>query len=130
MQHQSWFILPPTVEYYYKQKHADYKPLPAFMNGCQVMNDKTMDIIYPEENARIYVPIEVTGEKGKTVFTATHRNNESKLFWHLDNDFVGTTQTFHRLPFCPAPGKHILTIVDEDGETVTRHFEILEKEKN
>jgi penicillin-binding protein 1C len=130
MQHVSWFVLPPTIEYYYKQKHADYKPLPSFRSGCQVMNERTLDVIYPEENARIYVPIEVTGEKGKAIFTATHRNTESKLFWHLDNDFVGTTQKFHQLPFSPLPGKHILTIVDEAGETVTRHFEILEKEKN
>jgi penicillin-binding protein 1C len=130
MQHVSWFVLPPTIEYYYKQKHAGYKPLPGFKAGCDVMNEKTMDVIYPEENAKIYVPVEVSGEKGKTIFTATHRNSGSKLFWHLDNDFAGTTQKFHQLAFSPAPGKHILTVVDESGEMQTRHFEILTREKN
>jgi penicillin-binding protein 1C len=118
------------MEYYYKQKHADYRELPAFKPGCEVMNEKTKDVIYPEENAKIYVPIEVNGEKGKTIFTATHRNSDSKLFWHLDNDFAGTTQKFHQLAFSPAPGKHTLTVVDESGEMQTRHFEILAREKH
>jgi len=130
MQHVSWFLLPPTIEYYYKEKHADYKPLPSYLPDCTQVNERTLDVIYPEENARIYVPIEVTGERGKTIFTATHRNTTSKLFWHLDDVFAGTTQKFHQLAFSPAPGKHTLTIVDENGETVTRHFEILEKEKH
>ncbi len=105
MQHVSWFVLPPTIEYYYRQKHADYKPLPDFMSGCAAAADKTLDVIYPEENSRIYVPIEVTGERGRTVFTATHRKSESKLFWHLDDHFAGTTQRFHQLAFNPAPGR-------------------------
>jgi hypothetical protein len=29
----------------------------------------------------------------------------------------------------PSPGKHILTLVDENGISVSREFEILEKEK-
>jgi penicillin-binding protein 1C len=28
----------------------------------------------------------------------------------------------------PPPGKHTLTVVDENGESVTRNFEIVEKE--
>ncbi|MEH3112358.1 penicillin-binding protein 1C [Pedobacter terrae] len=30
MQHKSWFILPPAMEYYYKIKNSDYKSLPPF----------------------------------------------------------------------------------------------------
>ena len=129
MQHQSWFILPPTIEYYYKQKHADYKALPPFLAGCNNEMLKPLDIIYPEENAKIYVPLEHTGERGKTVFSATERNNNAKLFWHLDDAFIGTTTQFHQVAVNPPPGKHVLTVIDEDGESVTRNFEILQKEK-
>ena len=90
---------------------------------------KVFDIIYPEEDARIYVPLEITGEKGRTVFKATHRNSHEKIYWHLDNDYVGTTQQFHQLALNPSPGKHVLTIVDEEGNSLSRNFEILEKEK-
>jgi len=129
MQHRSWFILPPAIEYYYKQKHADYKPLPPFITGCINETVKPLDIIYPEEAAKIYVPLELTGERGKTVFTATDRNSNAKLFWHLDDEFIGTTTQFHQMAVNPSPGKHVLTIVDENGESTTRNFEILNKNK-
>lgn len=130
MQHASWFILPPSMEYYYKLQHADYKPLPPFMPGCEPDNGKVLEIIYPDEYAKIYVPLEISGERGNTIFKATHRNSDSKLFWHIDNQYIATTQHFHQLAVNPAPGKHILTIVDENGESVTRNFEIQTKERN
>ncbi|GGH78768.1 penicillin-binding protein 1C [Filimonas zeae] len=129
MQHTSWFILPPAIEYYYRLQHADYKPLPAFLPGCAEDNGKVLEIIYPEESARIYVPLEISGERGNTVFRATHRNTNSKLFWHIDDAFVATTQQFHQLSVNPAPGKHVLTVIDENGESITRNFEIQTQEK-
>lgn len=129
MVHRPWFVLPPTMEYYYKQKHADYRSLPAFMAGCANETIKPIDVIYPEEGAKIYVPVEISGERGATVFTATDRDKDAKLFWHIDEVYVGITNKFHQISVNPVPGKHILTVEDEHGETVTRSFEILEKEK-
>jgi penicillin-binding protein 1C len=129
MQHVPWFILPPAIEYYYKQKHPDYKSLPPFMQGCSDEMTKPVDIIYPEQNARIYVPLQITGERGKTIFTATDRNDEAKLFWHIDDAFVGTTTRFHQIAVAPGVGKHVLTVMDEDGESVSRNFEVLEGDK-
>ncbi len=128
MVHKSWFVLPPAMEYYYKSKHADYKPLPVYMANCSSETNKTIEIIYPDLNAKIYVPKEVAGEKGRTIFTAAHRNPDAKLFWHLDDQYFGTTSRFHQVAFNPAKGWHTLTIVDENGETVKRRFEILEKD--
>jgi len=130
MKHVSWFVLPPTVEYYYKQRHADYKTLPPFMSNCVDEYIRPLDIIYPDENARIYVPLEISGQRGKTIFTATNRNNNSKLFWHLDDTYIGTTTQFHQMAVNPSPGLHTLTIVDENGDIVTRHFEIMQKKKD
>lgn len=127
MVHQSWFILPPTIEYYYKQKHPEYKSLPAYKQDCVVDATRALEIIYPDEDAKIYVPLEISGERGKTVFTATHRNQDAKLFWHLDNQFIGTTQQFHQMALSPAIGKHTITIVDEQGNSMTRNFEIIGK---
>ncbi|MBS1495929.1 MAG: penicillin-binding protein 1C [Bacteroidetes bacterium] len=130
MLHKSWFILPPAMEYYYKQKNADYKVLPAFKPGCDYTQAaKEMEIIYPQQDAKIYVPLEISGEKGKTIFTATHRKQGMKIFWSLDDTFVGTTQNFHQLALDPSPGKHIITLTDENGVSISRSFEILEKEK-
>lgn len=129
MLHKSWFTLPPAMEYYYKAKHADYKTLPPYMPGCAAQTTRQMDLIYPEPNARIYVPKEISGSKGRTVFTAAHRNADAKLFWHLDGNYVGATIKFHQLALNPSQGFHTITVVDEEGEAITRQFEILDKEK-
>jgi len=130
MIHKSWFVLTPTMEWYYKQKNHDYKPLAAFRHDCDIEGPgKQIELIYPEQNAKIYVPLEIDGSRGKTIFKAASRNPGSKIFWHLDDEYMGTTINFHQMAFSPAPGKHLLTIVDENGESISREFEILEKEK-
>ena len=129
MQHKSWFILTPAMEYYYKQRNSDYKPLPLFKPGCEFSeSSKPIELIYPQPDARIYVPLEITGQKGKVVFTAAHRRNDAKIFWSLDDQFVASTQHFHQLALDPSPGKHVITLVDENGISISREFEVLEKQ--
>ena len=84
--------------------------------------------MHPQPQAKIYVPLEISGERGKTIFTAAHRSSTSKIFWSIDDRYVGTTQHFHQLALNPTPGKHILTLVDENGNSISRQFEVLEKE--
>ncbi len=124
MVQQSWFVLPPTIEYYFKQKHPEYKTLPPFKSGCVSDASKMLEMIYPEESAIIYIPVELTGEKGKVVFKATHRNKNAKVYWHLDEDYITTTTQFHQAALNPVPGKHTITIVDQEGNSVSRHFDI------
>jgi penicillin-binding protein 1C len=129
MQHRSWFVLTPAMEFYYRQRHFDYQPLPPFQPGCEGEEaGKGMEIIYPQPGARIYVPLEISGEKGNTVFTAVHRRNDAKIFWSIDDVVVATTSHFHQVGVNPVPGKHILTLVDETGVRISREFEVLEKE--
>lgn len=128
MLQKSWFILPPVMEWYYKQKYFDYKPVPAYRSDCAVEgNYRSMELVYPGPGAKIYVPIEISGERGKAVFTAAHQKTESRIFWHLDNDYLGTTSHFHQMALSPAAGKHTITLVDDAGERLVRQFEVLEK---
>ncbi len=130
MQHKSWFVLSPAMEFYYKQRNGDYKILPPFKEGCGFAETgRVIEIIYPQPDAKIYIPLEISGEKGRTVFTAAHRRNSAKIFWSIDDEYIATTENFHQLAVNPAPGKHILTLTDENGISVTRAFEVLEKER-
>lgn len=131
MRHEPWFVLPPAMEYYYKVKNSDYKPLPLFMPGC---NDEggnyVMEMIYPKNNASIYVPVEFDGTLGKVVLNATHRNAGAKIYWHIDGEYIAATKDYHQLAVSPPPGKHTLTLVDDKGERLVQHFIILNKDKN
>ncbi len=128
MINKSWFTLSPAMEFYYQAKHNEYLSLPPFMPGCTTGEERQIEIIYPEQNAKIFVPKEIAGNKGKTVFSAAHSNPNATLFWHLDDTYIGSTKPFHQMDLNPTKGLHTLTIVDNNGETVTRNFEILEKE--
>lgn len=131
MIHQPWFILPPAMEYYYKTRHRDYKILPPFNPAC--MNDREahqqMELIYPRNNAKVYIPVEIDGKPGKVIFNAAHHDPKAILFWHLDDVFMGRTSDFHQLALHPSPGKHTLTLVDDKGNRLTQVFEVLDKNK-
>jgi penicillin-binding protein 1C len=130
MVHVSWFVLPPAMEWFYKKKDFFYKPLPPLKPGCD--NDakiQMIDLIYPNELLKIYVPREIDGSPGKTIFEAAHRLSNVTLFWHLDEDFLAQTKTFHQVALNPTPGRHLLTIVDNYGNTFSRWFEVVTKEK-
>ncbi|MEE1944170.1 penicillin-binding protein 1C [Pedobacter sp. KR3-3] len=131
MQHVKWFVLPPAMEYYYKIKNSDYKPLPPFKPGCdEPSNQLPMDMIYPKNNAVVYIPVELDGTRGKVIFNVAHRNPKTKIYWHIDENYIGSTQSFHQMALNPTPGKHTLTLVDEKGERLVQVFTILDKEKH
>ena len=129
MVHRSWFVLPPVEEYYYKTSNPNYDLLPPFRADCQANNNENnpMQLIYPKETARIYVPVDINGQLSRTVFKVAHRKPETKIHWHLDNEFIGSTQQFHHIELQPSPGKHQLTLVDNDGNRLHQSFEIIEK---
>ncbi len=122
-----WFILPPAMEHYYKNRHSSYRPLPPFASGCNHLDGLTMEMIYPKNNAKIYIPLEIDGQRGQVIFNAAHRKQNGKIYWHLDDEFVGETETFHQLALDVPAGWHRITLVDDDGERLSQRFEILQK---
>ncbi len=128
MKHVTWFILPPLIERYYKFNHPNYRLLPDFKPECLAkITDRAIAVLYPKPNSKIYVPVEIDGRTGRTVFEATHRNINTKLYWHLDDEFIGETKEIHQLALNPAIGKHKLLLIDENGISLSTKFETLGK---
>jgi penicillin-binding protein 1C len=119
---EKWFVLPPAMEWYYKRSHGDYRPLPPMKPGAGVPVEPSMAIVFPESGGRVYVPIELDGTPGKTVFHATHRDNRATIYWHLDGEYLGATTELHFIEARPSAGRHLITIVDDEGEELTREF--------
>lgn len=129
MKHVAWFVLPPAIEYYYKLKNASYKTLPPFKEGCFVFQGKMMEMIYPKNGTKVYVPVDLDSKQTAAVFEVAHRNPKTQIHWHIDESYVGTTKDIHQLGINPAKGKHMLTLVDENGESLTISFEVLSDKK-
>ena len=129
MVHRAWFVLPPLEEYYFKPKHPDYVAPPQYRADCKTNESKLnpMQLIYPKTPTKIYVPIDLDGKLGSTIFRVAHRNPETQVFWHLDNAFIITTKIFHQIALTPSVGKHKLTLLDENGNRLEQQFEILQK---
>lgn len=119
---KSWFTLPPVWEWYYKQHHPEYKPLPPFKAGCGEDAILPMQFIYPPMNARIKLPKQLDGSKGVITVELAHSNPNATIFWHLDDTYQAQTQDFHKISLQPSPGKHSLTAVDGEGNTVSTNF--------
>ncbi|NQX98237.1 MAG: penicillin-binding protein 1C, partial [Flavobacteriales bacterium] len=125
MLHKSWFVLPPVQEWYYKSTDPTYVRLPPYRTDCQSFEILPLQLIYPEHNAEIYIPLEISGEKGKVIFKAAHRKQSSTIFWHIDNSYIGSTKSIHEKGLNISEGEHTLTLVDELGNSITRQFSIV-----
>lgn len=125
MKHESWFVLPPAMEYYYRSSNSSYKPLPPFRADCMIELHLAMEMIYPKRSNKIFVPIELDGNTGKAVFEVAHREPDTRIFWTLDDEFIGSTTRFHQMALSPKPGRHFLVLTDETGNRIEQRFEII-----
>jgi len=128
MYSNTWFVLPPIQEYYYQKKHPTYNKLPPFANGCGLNYDtQEIEFIYPVANSLIYVATDETLRKREIIFEISHHNNESTIYWHLNNRLIGITKGRHQLPFVPKAGSYKLTVVDDNGESKSVVFDVVTK---
>lgn len=119
---KNWFTLPPVWEWYYKQRHPEYKPLPPFKPGCGEDILRPMQFVYPTMNARIFLPKQMDGSKSQLTFELVHSVPKATVYWHLDNNYLAETQDFHKISLLPSSGKHTMTAVDNEGNTVSVTF--------
>lgn len=129
MSHRSWFALPPGQDFYYRRTRSGYRPVPPEHPACAGAAATTsMDFLYPEAGSRVYIPVDLGGKKGRVVFAVAHRRTDATLHWHLDDRFIGTTQTFHEQALDIEPGRHTITVVDQWGERSGRDFVVLARD--
>lgn len=122
----SWFQLPPSWEWYYKQRHPGYRSLPPFSPECASGNlpDAVMQFIYPYPGAILRITKQLDGSRGKAIFELAHRDPSARVFWHLGTDYLGETSHIHQMELSPERGEHVLTVVDERGTSLSIQFEV------
>ncbi len=81
-----------------------------------------MQFLYPEMNAHVYLPKQLDGSQGQMTFELAHSNRNVTLYWHLDESYITYTQDFHKVSVIPTKGKHSMTVVDSEGNTLSVTF--------
>jgi len=128
IQNVPWFILPPAMEYFYRKIHPEYKVLPPLLPGCTSGKEiEVMEFLYPRQETGIFIPRDQTGSSTRMIAEIVHRNPSKKIFWHLDENYIATTESLHQMEIIANTGTHLLTAVDEDGNSIMCSFTIIGK---
>ena len=122
---RAYFVLPPAMEWYYRKTNPGYQTLPPMHKNCTSTEKiKMIELLYPRNTHKLFVPNEMDGTRGEIIFEAAHRQNEAKLFWYLDENFLGETQQIHQMGISPPAGSHTLLIIDEKGNSLESKLRI------
>lgn len=111
------FLLPPAMEWYYKQHHPEY-------TAVAVKDRPVMEFISPENGSHLKLPRQLDGSMGSVVFNLAHRSPGTTVWWHLDGSYLGQTTNIHQMTLSPSDGEHILTVVDAAGNSLSLKFTV------
>ncbi len=122
------FIVPPSVREIYAEKSRHADAVPAHAANCPDFHDDSrMELVYPVDGIKIFVPRDFDGVHEKIVFTATHQAPAKHVFWYLNGSLVGETIEKHECTVDLAPGDYTLTVQDEDGFSRSAAFTAYKK---
>ncbi len=119
------FVLPAAAEYFYMQKHYNYSPLPPYLQGSAGSAKDEFEILFPENGTNVYIPTELDGTAGAIVAQAMHKDSSAIIYWDIDGEYLGSTQTYHQMKIGTSSGFHILTLTDTRGIQRKRAFTVI-----
>ncbi|GAB1308234.1 penicillin-binding protein 1C [Urechidicola sp. KH5] len=122
---KSWLTISPLQAYYYKKSHPDYQKLPPKRADCGFEESKQMEFIYPRSKSTIAVPKNFDEKVYGFVSEVVHINNQSTLYWYLDDLYIGTTKTIHQKELYASIGEHKITVSDSNGNKVSQRFDLV-----
>jgi len=122
------FVVPPGVREIFTKtgRHADAVPVHA-ANCPDFHDDCRMELVYPVDGIKIFVPRDFDGVHEKIVFSAKHQTPSTHVFWYLNGSLVGETVGTHECTVDLDPGAYTLTVQDEDGFSRTAAFTAYKK---
>lgn len=126
IQQKSWFVLPPLMEYYYKENNPFYKSLPTFKDDCFGAENNRMKFLYPTEKSTIFLPKNFDGTQNELILKVAHSNKDVTLFWSVNSTFLGTTKELHDFAIKPIKGSYLITVTDSFGNEIHQEIEIKE----
>lgn len=115
MHKEVFFVLPPVMQWYYKSKNLNYKMVPPFRSDCQTEQQNNIDFIYPRSNMVLNQTRNQYGVLQPVIAKVAHHNQNIKVFWYLNDVYLGMTKTFHEMQINAKTGKYRLSVVDEIG---------------
>ncbi len=120
--------LPGSMAYYFEKNNTlSNEKSYVTANLCLEKNEPQLEVIYPIDNFRLFLPKDKPNEKNEMIARAYHSDKTEDLFWFLNEVFLGITRNnSHEINIEPEKGKNILKIIDTRGNKKRVKFEVLE----
>lgn len=127
MRAENRFILPTKWQYYYQDQVRVYRPLPEWRADCEpsLTEQSRMTFLYPLYGSQVYVPIDIDAKKSRFVARLVHQQEARRVYWYLDQHYIGETRDFHELALDASQGEHTLYVVDDEGQSMQTRFYVL-----
>lgn len=114
-------LYPPDIAFYLKEKGQYIAPLPSHYPDCpSYSSESTLKLIYPNLEAKLFLPRDYDGQTQTVVCKAGHSGTDKKVFWYLDEHYLGSTIANHVLSVRFKPGWNHLKVIDETGAQDSR----------
>lgn len=114
---ESELIYPPDIVQHLRERGHITNSLPPHKHSCPARQEAlAVQIVYPKENARVILPVDFGGELQKLTLRAAHRESDRRLYWYLDERYLGETRKRHDQAVEVPSGWHTLDVVDETGQ--------------
>lgn len=109
-------VYPAEINYHLKKRGKNIETYPDHNPSCQHRTDiNPLQFLYPLDSVRVFLPRDFDGEIQKLVSRVAHNNPAKKLFWYLNDTYLGSTKNKHERAISLTKGWHILFVTDEDG---------------
>jgi len=113
---QTRLIFPADVSQYLRQNGYPLESAPAHKASCPaVSGNNPLQIVYPQENASLWIPRDFGGKRQKVNCRVAHQQKRCRIYWYLDNSYRGISQEKHELALELTRGWHELEVIDESG---------------
>ncbi|WP_282036181.1 penicillin-binding protein 1C [Saccharicrinis aurantiacus] len=107
---------PPDIAYYLRKKGKYIPPHVSHYPKCSAYStEQSLKFIYPNLNAKLFLPRDFNGEMQSVVCKAVHSNQNVKIYWYLNEHYLGETHGDHKMAVRFNNGWNTITIIDEYG---------------
>ena len=119
----SRLIYPPDVVQHLRERGQVISSVPPHSPDCPAQAESlALQILYPQNNTRLWIPRGFDGNWQKVTMRVAHRERSRVLYWYLDDRFIGRSKDRHVKAAELTKGWHILEIVDEIGNRAHKRF--------
>jgi penicillin-binding protein 1C len=109
-------LYPPDVAYYLREKGYYILPLPRHYPQCPAFkSENALKIIYPNMEAKLFVPRDFDGSVQSVVCRAGHSSTGTCVYWYLNDSYLGMTTDDHKMAVRFNEGWNTLKVIDENG---------------